>query len=74
MISRAFTITNFIIGSCALSFQIFVLEPWHDRLDAKFLELKKEHQALLKKHGEDLAKMREQIALLQQEKAKKGWF
>lgn len=72
LINRAITITNFVIGSCALSFQIFVLEPWHDRLDAQFLQLKKDHAALLEKHGQELAKMREQIASLQEKKSR--WF
>ena len=35
--------TNFLVASSALGFQVFVLYPWHKELDASFDELKKEH-------------------------------
>jgi hypothetical protein len=43
IISRGFSLTNFIIGTSALSFQMFVLYPWHERLDQDFKDLKAEH-------------------------------
>ena len=49
MITRGFSLTNFAIGTSALGFQIFVLYPWHQRLDDDFKELKKEHLRVL--HG-----------------------
>lgn len=32
---------NFIISTTALSFQVFVLYPWHEQLNHEFSELKK---------------------------------
>lgn len=51
MFTRGFSLTNFAIGTSALCFQIFVLYPWHERLDADFESLKKEHLRVLH-HGE----------------------
>jgi hypothetical protein len=42
-ITRGFSLTNFAIASSALAFQVFVLYPWHQRLDHDFSELKAEH-------------------------------
>lgn len=73
--SRVITLTNFVIATSALGFQIFVLEPWHETLDDQFLALKKEHVALLKKHGEELSSIRGQIEELKAKEAKRGkWF
>lgn len=55
--TRGFSLTNFAIGSSALCFQIFVLYPWHQRLDDDFKELKKEHMRVL--HGGEKARMAE---------------
>jgi hypothetical protein len=33
-------IISFVVGSSALSFQIFVLYPWHNELDKEFKNLK----------------------------------
>ncbi|KIM97303.1 hypothetical protein OIDMADRAFT_130390 [Oidiodendron maius Zn] len=41
--SRTFSVTNFIIASSALCFQVLVLYPWHHRLEKDFQELKREH-------------------------------
>jgi hypothetical protein len=43
LITRTFSLTNFIIATSALSFQVFVLYPWHKRLDDDFETLKEEH-------------------------------
>ncbi len=55
IITRGFSLTNFVIASSALCFQVFVLYPWHQRLDEDFQELKKEHLKVL--HGSEKARM-----------------
>ncbi|KAF2427192.1 hypothetical protein EJ08DRAFT_366979 [Tothia fuscella] len=42
VIARRFSITNFVIATSALGFQVFVLYPWHHKLDEDFKELKQE--------------------------------
>lgn len=49
--ARTVSITNFLVASSALSFQVFVLYPWHKELDAGFEALKKEHIRLLDAAG-----------------------
>ena len=69
-ITRGFSLTNFVIGSSALCFQIFVLYPWHEKLDEEFTELKKEHARLLQdtreNHRGELKGIREQLELINQ--------
>lgn len=43
LITRSFSVVNFTIASSALAFQVFVLYPWHHKLDEDFEELKREH-------------------------------
>ncbi|KAJ9212808.1 hypothetical protein DTO166G4_5620 [Paecilomyces variotii] len=75
LFARIITLTNFVIASSALSFQIFVLEPWHQTLDDQFQALKTEHIAMLKRHGEELSAIRSQIEALKEKEAKRGkWF
>jgi len=47
LIARRFSVTNFLIATSALGFQVFVLYPWHQRLDDDFESLKKEHLSVL---------------------------
>jgi hypothetical protein len=47
MFTRGFSLTNFVIGSSALSFQIFVLYPWHMKLEDKFEEMRTEHLKMM---------------------------
>lgn len=67
MITKTFSLTNFIIGSSALCFQIFVLYPWHEKLEEEFIQLKKEHVRLLEEtrqhHRDELRGIREQLQL-----------
>ncbi|CAO2657396.1 Nn.00g035220.m01.CDS01 [Neocucurbitaria sp. VM-36] len=78
LITRGFSLTNFIIGSSALCFQIFVLYPWHEKLEEEFVELKKEHARLLEdtreKHRDELKSIGEQLRALNEEKKKAGRF
>jgi hypothetical protein len=46
-ITRGFSLTNFIVASSALGFQMFVLYPWHKRLDEDFEALRREHLRVL---------------------------
>jgi hypothetical protein len=76
LITRGFSLTNFVIGSSALCFQIFVLYPWHEKLDEEFTELRKEHARLLEdthnKHRNELKGIREQLILLNEKAGKTG--
>jgi hypothetical protein len=47
IITRALSITNFVVASSALSFQVGVLYPWHKQLDDDFEALKREHLRVL---------------------------
>ncbi|CBX94510.1 hypothetical protein LEMA_P120010.1 [Plenodomus lingam JN3] len=78
LITRGFSLTNFVIGSSALCFQVFVLYPWHEQLDEEFKELRKEHARLLhdthQKHRSELQSIREQLEKLnEQKKVGKFW-
>ena len=56
IITRGFSLTNFVIGGSALVFQVFVLYPWHHKLDQDFEALKAEHVEL---RAENLRVLRE---------------
>jgi len=47
LVARRFSITNFLIATSALGFQVFVLYPWHTKLDDDFDELKRENLRLV---------------------------
>lgn len=55
IVTRAISLTNFLVASSALGFQVFVLYPWHKELDAGFEELKREHLKVLDAVGHSLA-------------------
>ncbi|KAF1961723.1 hypothetical protein CC80DRAFT_488155 [Byssothecium circinans] len=78
LITRGFSLTNFVIGSSALCFQIFVLYPWHEKLEEEFRELKKEHARLLEdtkqNQRNELKGIREQLELLNAGKKSTGKF
>lgn len=73
LITRGFSLTNFIIASSALCFQVCVLYPWHHRLDDEFNKLKAEHLRLLQESEENRLKelkgIREQLGLLRTKNA-----
>lgn len=66
LITRGFSLTNFVIASSALGFQVFVLYPWHQKLDDDFEELKREHMRVIKEGEEerkkDMAELKGAIA------------
>ncbi|KAH6645241.1 hypothetical protein BKA67DRAFT_527028 [Truncatella angustata] len=47
ILTRLVSLTNFVVASSALGFQVFVLYPWHKQLDESFESLKKEHVRVL---------------------------
>ncbi|KAH6981056.1 hypothetical protein BGZ61DRAFT_447818 [Ilyonectria robusta] len=55
IVTRAISVTNFVVASSALCFQVFVLYPWHKELDAGFEDLKKEHMKVLDAVGTKLS-------------------
>lgn len=60
VITRAISITNFMVASSALAFQVFVLYPWHKELDTSFEALKKEHLKLLDAVGSNVSEQQRQ--------------
>lgn len=48
LVARRFSITNFVIASSALGFQVLVLYPWHKKLDDDFTELKNEQIRIMR--------------------------
>jgi len=50
-ITRAVSLTNFLVASSALAFQVCVLYPWHKRLDNDFEKLRMEHTRVLQERG-----------------------
>lgn len=68
IITRGFSLTNFVIASSAFCFQVCVLYPWHHKLEGEFKQLKAEHLRLLQEGEEnrlkELRSIREHIDLL----------
>ncbi|PGH29395.1 hypothetical protein GX50_07852 [[Emmonsia] crescens] len=75
MFTRGFSLTNFIIGSSALGFQVFVLYPWHNKLDKDFEDLRDAHLSMLKQgekdRTEELKAIHERLTNIKQSR---GWF
>lgn len=78
LITRGFSLTNFVIGSSALCFQIFVLYPWHEKLEVEFNQLTKAHESMLRetteRHRQELAGIRAELEKLNKEKAGRARF
>jgi hypothetical protein len=65
MFTRGFSLTNFLIASSALGFQVFVLYPWHHKLENEFQDLKRDHLEILQKsQAERLEEIRDIKKLL----------
>jgi hypothetical protein len=77
IITRGFSLTNFIIGSSALGFQVLVLYPWHEQLDRDFEDLKAEHLRVLYKGESDrtreLLGIREELEKLNERQKSWAW-
>lgn len=77
-LTRAISLTNFLVASSALGFQVFVLYPWHKELDAGFEALKKEHLKVLDAAGDSLSerqrkKFAEELDDLKRRSARRWW-
>ena len=73
LLTRTFSLTNFLIGTSALSFQVFVLFPWHEKLEHEFLALKADHARLLQEQRGELGLLREEIrGLVRREGVREG--
>lgn len=77
-VARRFSITNFIIASSALCFQVFVLYPWHTKLDHDFEELKRENLRVLEEIRKEVRSERESTLgeikkALSEKEGKRGW-
>lgn len=77
-VARRFSITNFIIASSALCFQVFVLYPWHTKLDNDFEELKRENLRVLEEMRKEARRERESTfgevkKLLSEKEGKRSW-
>jgi hypothetical protein len=74
LIARRFSLTNFFVATTALGFQVFVLYPWHKRLDDDFQELKSEAVRALREGEEarlrELTQIKEEIRALEK---RRGW-
>lgn len=70
-ITRIISVTNFVVASSALCFQVGVLYPWHKELDENFEKLKREHLAVLDMIKNSAAEQERKISGLkhQQEEA-----
>ncbi|KFY24786.1 hypothetical protein V493_05020 [Pseudogymnoascus sp. VKM F-4281 (FW-2241)] len=68
IVTRGFSFTNFAIATSALYFQVFVLYPWHQRLDDDFHDMKNEHLRVLhegeKARMAELKEIREGLSIL----------
>jgi len=76
MVTRTFSLTNFVIASSALCFQVFVLYPWHKELDEGFAEMRREHARILregqKEVERELGGIRRELALLREAAGRRG--
>jgi hypothetical protein len=74
MITRTFSLTNFVIASSALGFQVLVLYPWHKELDEGFRELRSEHSKIIQQgqdqRGRELNGIRRELELLRVDKSR----
>lgn len=79
IVTRAISVTNFVVASSALCFQVFVLYPWHKELDSAFDDLKKEHLKVLNAVGDQISEQQrrsfsDKMNELKTQSAKRWWF
>ncbi|KAF2395835.1 hypothetical protein EJ06DRAFT_256065 [Trichodelitschia bisporula] len=73
--TRTLTITNLLIGSTALGFQVTVLYPWHHELQADFDKMKAEHvRALHEARAASAAELRNIHQQLAELRLQRRWF
>jgi hypothetical protein len=73
-IAKRFSVTNFFVATSALAFQIFVLYPWHQRLDDDFQVLREEQRSVLKAvEASRVSELEEIKKLIAERNAGWGW-
>lgn len=79
VLTKLISLTNFVIASSALAFQVGVLYPWHHELDAEFQELKKEYRELMTEQRlereqrlQELGEIKREIEKLAAQQGRKG--
>ena len=77
--TRVVSLTNFMVATSALGFQVFVLYPWHKALDDGFEDLKKEHLKLLDAVGNNVSdQQRQKLSIrlneLESRSSKRWWW
>jgi len=76
LITRGFSLTNFVIGTSSLAFSAFVLYPWHHRLDKDFAELMADRKLKESQRLEELEKISaslERLEAMGKARYDKGW-
>lgn len=75
-LARRFSVTNFFIATSALGFQVFVLYPWHKKLDDEFQVLRQEQRAALLRVEESRVREMEEIKKLVagELEARRSWW
>jgi hypothetical protein len=72
VIARRFSITNFAIATSALCFQVFVLYPWHQKLDEGFERLKQDQLRMMSENEHtsvgELRAIKDLLSALQESK------
>jgi len=75
-ITRGFSLTNFLLGTCSLAFSAMVLYPWHHRLDDDFRLLMEDRKKKEAERLEELTKISaslERLELMGKKRYDKGW-
>jgi hypothetical protein len=77
--TRAISLTNFLVASSALGFQVLVLYPWHKELDAGFEALKKEQKKFLDATGhsdseQQRRKLADDLQELKSRSSRRWWW
>lgn len=78
-LTRAISLTNFMVATSALGFQVFVLYPWHKELDTGFENLKKEHMKVLEAVGKSVSEQQRmafsnRLNELKTESSRRWWW
>jgi len=77
-LTRGVSLTNFMVASSALAFQVFVLYPWHEQLDHDFAKLREEQVQAAREEEKAravvLSEIRSRLEGLEKEKSKKWGF
>lgn len=76
LITRGFSLTNFVIGTSSLAFSGFVLYPWHHHLDGDFSNLMADRKLKEQERLEELRRIGaalERLERMEKKRYEKGW-